>query len=86
MKSMLAELLDRPKFFNDRNDAICRMTMDFDNTPLVNSGNKLTEELARNYLYSIGDNSFYALKYIVAEFLCLLSSILQIILTNKVRM
>ena len=47
-------------------------------------GNQLTEELARDYLDSIGDNSFYALKYTVAEILCLVTSILQIVLTNQV--
>ena len=47
-------------------------------------GNQLTEELARDYLDSIGDNSFYALKYTVAEILCLVTSILQIVLTDKV--
>ena len=48
-------------------------------------GNQLTEELARDYLDSIGDNSFYALKYTVAEILCLVTSILQIVLTDKVK-
>ena len=47
-------------------------------------GNKLTEELAREYLDSIGDNSYYALKYTVAEVLCLITSILQIVLTDEV--
>ena len=53
-------------------------------TKLYSLGNKLTHELAKNYLDSIGDNSFYALKYIVAEIMCLVTSILQILLTNKV--
>ena len=47
-------------------------------------GNKLTEELAKEYLDSIGDNSYYALKYTVAEVLCLITSILQIVLTDEV--
>ena len=51
---------------------------------LYSSGNKLTNVLAISYLDSIGDNSFYALKYIVAEILCLVTAVLQIILTNKV--
>ena len=51
---------------------------------MYSSGNKLTDVLAISYLDSIGDNSFYALKYIVAEILCLLTAILQILLTNKV--
>ena len=49
------------------------------------SGNQLTDKLATEYLDSIGDNSFYVLKYTVAEVLCLVSSIVQIVLTNKVR-
>ena len=49
------------------------------------SGNQLTDKLATEYLDSIGDNSFYALKYTVAEVLCLVSSIVQIVFTNKVR-
>ena len=49
------------------------------------SGNQLTDKLATEYLDSIGDNSFYSLKYTVAEVLCLVSSIVQIVLTNKVR-
>ena len=47
-------------------------------------GNKLTEELAKEYLDSIGDNSYYALKYTVAEVLCLITSILQIVITDEV--
>ena len=48
------------------------------------TGNKLTEELAKEYLDSTEDNSFYALKYTVAEVLCLVTSVLQIFLTDKV--
>ena len=103
MKAMLAKLLDRPKFFNDRKVVTCRDTVFFDNySPLTNSGqqtlswsvvkylnnyyqgNQLTEQLAKDYLDSIGDNSFYALKYTVAEILCLVTCILQIILTDEV--
>ena len=49
------------------------------------SGNKLTEDLAQEYIDSIGDNSFYALKYFMAEALCLVTAILQIVLTDKVK-
>ena len=49
-----------------------------------NPGNQLTEQLANDYIDSIGDNSFYALKYTVAEILCLVTAILQIIFTNEV--
>ena len=44
----------------------------------------MTEELAKEYLDSLGDNSFYALKYILAEILCWVTSVLQILLTNEV--
>ena len=41
--------------------------------------------MAKDYIDSIGDNSFYALKYTVAEILCLVSAVLQIVLTDEVK-
>ena len=84
---MLARLLDRPKFF-DSKVRTSRETVCCENyipISLSKSGNHLTEELAKDYLDSIGDNSFYALKYSVAEILCLVTAILQIVLTDKVK-
>ena len=42
----------------------------------------MTGELAKNYLDSVGDNDYYVLKYNLAEWLCLLSCLLQISFTD----
>ena len=83
MRKLLENVMEK-RFYNDRKDGSCRLTPTEDQ-PVCSSGNKLTEQLVKEYLDSIGDNSFYALKYFMAEVLCLVTAILQIVLTDKVR-
>lgn len=47
-------------------------------------GNKLTAELAKNYIDSLGDNGWYVTKYCVSEVLCLLVCGLQVVFTDMV--
>ena len=83
MRKLLENVMEK-RFYNDRKDGSCRLTPTEDQ-PVCSSGNKLTEQLVKEYLDSIGDNSFYALKYFMAEVLCLVTAILQIVLTDKVK-
>ena len=47
-------------------------------------GNKLTGELAKNYIDSLGDNGWYVTKYCVSEVLCLFVCMMQVGFTDMV--
>ena len=47
-------------------------------------GNKLTGELAKNYIDSLGDNGWYVTKYCVSEVLCLFVCAMQVGFTDMV--
>jgi len=89
MKQMLSNLMEKPKFFNENKEGECR-TASFAQSKgesehelhLCSSGNSLTEELAKSYIDSIGDNSYYSFKFSIAEWLCLLVCFVQISLTD----
>ena len=85
MKQMLSNLLEKPKFFHENKAGMCRVSNGSQGGGyhVCSSGNSLTEELAHNYIDSIGNNSYYALKYSVSEWLCLLVCFLQIYLTDE---
>jgi hypothetical protein len=79
MKQMLSNLLEKPKFFHENKDGMCRISNLSQGAGyhVCSSGNSLTEELATNYIDSIGDNSYYAFKFSIAEWLCLLVCFVQ---------
>ena len=87
MKQMLSNLLEKPKFFNENKDGECRVSTlaegaEDNEIHLCSSGNTLTKDLANSYIDSLGDNSYYAFKYSIAEWFCLLVCFVQITLTD----
>ena len=84
MKQMLSNLLQKPKFFHENKDGTCRISTGSQGAGyhVCSSGNTLTEELGLNYIDSIGQNSYYAFKFSMSEWLCLLVCFVQFALTN----
>ena len=85
MQQLLKTILQKPKFFNENKDGTCRISSGSQGAGyhVCSSGNSLTEDLAKNFIDSIGTNSFYAFKYSVAEFLGFLICLIQLLLTDK---
>ena len=86
MKQKLTNLIEHPDFLGDKKgDRECKLSGSVELTAdvLMPSENPHTAELASNYLDSIGDNAYYALKYSLAEWLCLLVCFVQFSLTDK---
>jgi len=84
VKQLLNSILEKPKFFHENKDGRCQISVGSQGGVhhLCSSGNSLTKELAINYIDSLGSNEFYALKFSICEWLCLLVCFVQIYMTD----
>ena len=76
MEDLVGDLATTPKYVNDK------VTDDEDRLKFSPSGDEKTKELAETFYNSTGTHRLYAIKFVIAEFLCLVVVILQIYLTD----